>query len=106
MVKNYADHSANERTFLAWVRTAIAVVGFGLGAARLGNSSGQTGSELLLLFSGGLVILIAYGRMLLLRRHIKHSDELDDDAVPVDTLLVLLIMALFIMLGSFAWHTL
>ncbi len=29
MIKNYSDHAANERTFLAWVRTAIAVMAFG-----------------------------------------------------------------------------
>ena len=29
MIQNYSDHAANERTFLAWVRTAIAVLGFG-----------------------------------------------------------------------------
>jgi putative membrane protein len=29
MIKNFSDHSANERTFLAWVRTAIAVMAFG-----------------------------------------------------------------------------
>lgn len=29
MIKNFADHSANERTFLAWVRTAIAIMAFG-----------------------------------------------------------------------------
>jgi putative membrane protein len=29
MIKNFADHAANERTFLAWVRTAIAVMAFG-----------------------------------------------------------------------------
>jgi hypothetical protein len=29
MIKNYGDHAANERTFLAWVRTAVAVVAFG-----------------------------------------------------------------------------
>jgi putative membrane protein len=29
MIKNYTDHSANERTFLAWVRTAIAMMAFG-----------------------------------------------------------------------------
>jgi putative membrane protein len=28
-IKNYSDHAANERTFLAWVRTAIAVTAFG-----------------------------------------------------------------------------
>jgi hypothetical protein len=29
MIKRYSDHAANERTFLAWVRTAIAMMGFG-----------------------------------------------------------------------------
>ena len=29
MIKNFSDHAANERTFLAWVRTAIAVLAFG-----------------------------------------------------------------------------
>jgi len=28
-IKNFSDHAANERTFLAWVRTAIALMGFG-----------------------------------------------------------------------------
>jgi putative membrane protein len=29
VIKRYSDHAANERTFLAWVRTAIAVMAFG-----------------------------------------------------------------------------
>ena len=29
MIHGYADHAANERTFLAWVRTGIAVIAFG-----------------------------------------------------------------------------
>jgi putative membrane protein len=29
MIRKFSDHSANERTFLAWVRTAIAVMAFG-----------------------------------------------------------------------------
>src|SRR3982074_1145339 len=29
MIRGYSDHSANERTFLAWVRTSIAVMAFG-----------------------------------------------------------------------------
>jgi len=28
-IRNFSDHAANERTFLAWVRTAIAVTAFG-----------------------------------------------------------------------------
>jgi putative membrane protein len=30
MIEGYRDHAANERTFLAWVRTGIAVIAFGL----------------------------------------------------------------------------
>jgi len=29
MIERYSDHAANERTFLAWVRTAIAIMAFG-----------------------------------------------------------------------------
>jgi len=29
MIERFSDHAANERTFLAWVRTAIAVMAFG-----------------------------------------------------------------------------
>jgi putative membrane protein len=29
MIERYTDHAANERTFLAWVRTAIAIMAFG-----------------------------------------------------------------------------
>jgi len=29
MINRYADHSANERTYLAWIRTSIAIMAFG-----------------------------------------------------------------------------
>ena len=29
MIRSFSDHSANERTFLAWIRTGIAVIAFG-----------------------------------------------------------------------------
>jgi putative membrane protein len=29
LIRGYSDHAANERTFLAWVRTGIAVTAFG-----------------------------------------------------------------------------
>jgi putative membrane protein len=34
VIKNFSDHAANERTFLAWVRTAIAVMAFGFLVAK------------------------------------------------------------------------
>jgi len=29
MIRSYTDHAANERTFLAWMRTGVAVIAFG-----------------------------------------------------------------------------
>lgn len=29
MINRYTDHSANERTYLAWIRTSIAIIAFG-----------------------------------------------------------------------------
>ena len=29
MIKSYTDHAANERTFLAWLRTGVAIIAFG-----------------------------------------------------------------------------
>lgn len=104
MIANYTAHAANERTFLAWVRTAIAVIGFGLAAARLDDIPTTVWSEFLLLASGGLVIVFAYLRMLSVRKRIISTDRQDDEPLPANTLLVLLIVALMVMLAMFAVH--
>ncbi|MGE3820062.1 MAG: YidH family protein, partial [Isosphaeraceae bacterium] len=36
MTEKVRDHLANERTFLAWVRTALGLIGFGFVLARMG----------------------------------------------------------------------
>ncbi len=41
--KKVSDHLANERTFLAWVRTAIAVIAFGFVVERFGLLLRQLG---------------------------------------------------------------
>lgn len=104
MIVNYADHSANERTFLAWVRTAIAIVGFGLAAARLGNAQPQIWTEVLMLIAGAVVILLAFLRMRHVRARIAEAAMLDKDALPSDTLLLLLVASLFALLATFAFH--
>jgi putative membrane protein len=35
MIANCANHAANERTFLAWIRTGLAVVAFGFFLVKL-----------------------------------------------------------------------
>lgn len=104
MISNFTDHASNERTFLAWVRTSIGVVGFGLAASRLGGNAGAAVTELMLLFSGALVIVVAFWRMRHLRRLIDASGEMDGGLRTADALLLLLVVALFLMLGMFAVH--
>lgn len=36
MIDRQREHQANERTFLAWLRTSIALIGFGFAIARFG----------------------------------------------------------------------
>jgi putative membrane protein len=93
MIKNFSDHAANERTFLAWVRTAIAVMAFGFlverfdlflklaGASlavptahaplhRLGGAAG-----LALLVLGVVMVAIAAVRFLTTARQIDSPDQ-------------------------------
>ena len=98
MIGGYTDHAANERTFLAWVRTGIAVVAFGfliekfnlflltVAAAGLGGDvrhsqlaalSGRIGNfEGLVLILGGVGIVI-----LATVRFVRITRLLDDSRV-------------------------
>jgi len=80
MIIGYSDHAANERTYLAWVRTGIAVIAFGfviekfnlfmltLAGAALGNAvpgsliaraQGRFGHyDGLVLIVGGVVLVV------------------------------------------------
>jgi len=104
MIAHYTDHSANERTLLAWVRTAIAIVGFGLGAARLGGAEAALWSEVAMLIAGAVVIVLAWLRMRHRRARIASPDPTDDDPTFTDAFLLLLPAALFALLATFAIH--
>jgi putative membrane protein len=121
MIKRYSDHAANERTFLAWVRTAIAVMAFGFVierfdlflqvaapqlALRQVAPHGQMIANLAgLAFIGiGVVMIVVAGFRL-----VKTAKAIEtDDAVPspgersdlaLAALLVLLGLALFLYLS-------
>lgn len=104
MIVNFETHASNERTFLSWVRTAVAIVGFGLAAARLGSTPAPPWSDLLLLVSGAAVIVLAWARMRHVRGRIDRAERLPDDSDVAEIFLILLIIALFVLLGSFAIH--
>ncbi|MCA8867928.1 MAG: DUF202 domain-containing protein [Rhodobacteraceae bacterium] len=104
MIINFETHASNERTFLAWVRTAVAIVGFGLATARLGSHPSPLWSEILMLGAGAAVILIAWLRMQHIHKRIDIADRLPDDSSAADLFLLLLVVALFLLLGSFTVH--
>lgn len=106
--KNVTDHLANERTFLAWIRTAIAVLGFGFVvvkfslfleyfAAVSGKNievpTSEYSSELGLSFViiGVLVVLFAYIRY---KRNEQKIDgtEFKNNSVLVTVLTVLMVL--------------
>jgi putative membrane protein len=43
MITRYTDHAANERTFLAWIRTGLAVIAFGFFLVKLNVFVDATG---------------------------------------------------------------
>ncbi|MFP3204536.1 MAG: DUF202 domain-containing protein [Metallosphaera yellowstonensis] len=69
-----SDHMANERTFLAWVRTGIALIGFGFVIAKfalfLQLIKGVKGSGNSVIFGEAMIVLggavIGYGLLLYL----------------------------------------
>jgi putative membrane protein len=75
------DHLANERTYLAWIRTAVALMGFGVVVVRLrylmppGAATWGHGWELGLLMAvvGVLLVLLATGHYF----QVRHAIESD-----------------------------
>jgi putative membrane protein len=114
MIERYSDHAANERTFLAWVRTAIAIMAFGFLVERFDlflQIAGQTLAKRALSPTGQLVgnvaglILIALGAatiilaLLRFRRTAKRIDSPESISSFGEHLDVIL-AALLVVLGS------
>lgn len=114
MIERYTDHAANERTFLAWVRTAIAIMAFGflvekfdlflevasksfagrtpsVGGQIVGNVAG-----LLLIALGGATIVLATIRFR------KTALEIDSNETRpgAGTRMDLMLAALLVLLGA------
>jgi len=112
MIRNFSDHSANERTFLAWVRTSIAVIAFGFLVERfdlfvafarieIGKNQptvprGEFGqlAGLVLIILGIVMILVAALRFARNAREIDDARTFPGTGSRVDLALAFLVMLL------------
>ena len=122
MIGGYTDHAANERTFLAWVRTGIAVIAFGfviekfnlfmltIAAAGLGSEahrsqlaafSGRIGryDGLVLIFGGVGLLILATARFVRITRLLDDSQMHTASSVRTE---LLLSAALVIVVASYS----
>lgn len=112
MIPRFSDHAANERTYLAWVRTAIAIMAFGfvierfdlflayLGARIDGTAHHVRSAQwvgLALIVVSVLMIVASTVRYLRHRQAISAAGESSYGSPLSDTLLAVL----FVCLGGF-----
>jgi putative membrane protein len=104
LIEDYTDHAANERTYLAWVRTALALLAFGLlverfelfarlpgvpdAAADAGGVPWTQIGGLGLILLGVLVLAISSWRYLTFKRLISSRDTRDFAASRTDLMLL------------------
>jgi len=123
MIERYSDHAANERTFLAWVRTAIAIMAFGflvqkfdlflkIAAGSLNARSPSAGSQivgniagLLLIVLGGVVMAFAAIRFRKTTRDIDAKEIRQGPGELLDITLVSLLLLLGAILFVYLVYT-
>jgi putative membrane protein len=124
MIKNFGDHAANERTFLAWVRTSIAVMAFGFLVEKFDvflelaapSLSGRTLSVpgqkfgniagLSLIVLGTAMVIVAVVRFLMTAKDIDSEDLRAGTGSQVDVALAILMVLLGIALFLYLSHAL
>ena len=119
MIRNFSDHAANERTFLAWVRTAIAVMAFGFLVAKFNlflkvaaESLARDGQAIPVPGGGfggvaGIILILAGTAMVGIAaiRFIHAGREPNADSTPLDLTLAGLMVLLGIALLVYLAHT-
>jgi putative membrane protein len=71
------DHLANERTLLAWVRTALTIIGLGFIVGRLLVEEGEAPDPFLTVISVVLVLLGGLASVLAAYRFLRTQREID-----------------------------
>ena len=122
MKRNFGDHSANERTFLAWIRTSIAIMAFGflvekftifLNITSISLKRVPVASEhdaallgLALVLLGTVMIAVATGRFILLEREIDRAEQGASPSTLPDVFLAALLVAMGLFLAFYLSHRL
>ena len=115
-VRNPSDHMANERTFLAWIRTSIGIMAFGFVVEKfaffmknissfLGKSIAHESAASSVGYSSIFgIVLVAFGALmgvLSFIRYKKVEREIDEDTYRPSLLLDILLTLLVIGMGAF-----
>jgi putative membrane protein len=123
VISRYTDHAANERTYLAWVRTAIAVMAFGFLVEKfdlflevaaqslsgkqptaLNQAVGDV-AGLLLIVLGGAMMVVATMRFRQVAKDIDAADVRPGRGTRMDVTLVMLLLTLGGTLFAFLIYT-
>ncbi|HWE75359.1 MAG TPA: DUF202 domain-containing protein [Stellaceae bacterium] len=94
MIRNFSDHAANERTFLAWTRTGLAVIAFGFVIEKfnvmveaVANTASAAAAQKLLIerlaaplgrYDGMALILVGIGLIIIAGIRYAHTARLID----------------------------
>ncbi|AQS85550.1 MAG: DUF202 domain-containing protein [Acetobacter aceti] len=110
MIEHYTDHAANERTFLAWIRTALALVAFGCVLAKFDlflrllaaqhavsvhqsfTSTSQMG--ILTVLTGILLLPVSYWRFRKVRTALNETKAMDIALAKIEGILTIVLIAL------------
>lgn len=116
MIRSFTDHAANERTYLAWIRTAVALMGLGFVVERFDLfvrflASGQANAPpadplarlagLVLIFFGVLVLGVSTARYLRFKRLIADEAVREFGSSRSDLVLVAVVCLLGALMAAY-----
>ena len=123
MIEHFNDHAANERTYLSWVRTAIALMAFGFliekfdiflrimakgVGIRTNNLMSQSAEivGIMIMIIAVAIIIISSIRFTINRKNITASEIVSYKTRVPDIFLGLLLLVITVFMVAYAWYML